>query len=86
MTHDPAITEAAARAMFEVDETATLDETELARASWIVAAIAPLIRDDALEEAATVAEKYRAGAYEARQRIAAAIRALKTSGQPIPKT
>jgi hypothetical protein len=37
---------------------------------------APLIRANALEEAAQLTGRYRAGAYEARQRIAAAIRAL----------
>jgi hypothetical protein len=42
----------------------------------ILAAVTPLIRANTLEEAAQLTEKYRAGAYEARQRIAAAIRAL----------
>ena len=77
MTHDPAITEAAARAMFEVDETAALDETELARASWIVAAVAPLIEAAALERAAKVAEEISPEVFQTPSDIAAAIRALK---------
>jgi hypothetical protein len=64
---ETAIIEAAARALFEVDETASLDETELARASWVVATVTPLIRAAALanerEEIARQARNY-AGHYK----------------------
>jgi hypothetical protein len=52
----PAIIEAAARALFEPDETGMYSEPKLALVRTVLAAVTPLIRAAALEEAAEVVE------------------------------
>lgn len=79
-SHDPAIIEAAVRALLEDEDIQLWDYPHIARC--ILAAVTPLIEAAALERAAQVAEKHTnwpATVPEqwAREEIAAAIRALK---------
>jgi len=75
---DPALIEAAARAMMSAEEWSSFwDENDAKR---LVAAAAPLIEAAALERAAKVAENYRISHFtdrDGRDELAAAIRALK---------
>jgi len=69
MTTDPDNIEAAARALKDWS-----DPPEARRvAAAVLTAVTPLLRDDALEEAAKVAMDHPSGSYE----VAIAIRALK---------
>lgn len=84
--HDPAIIEAAVRALLEDEDIQLWDYPHIARC--ILAAVTPLIEAAALERAAKVAEEIQRReivndySFDACRQIAAAIRALiiKDSG------